>query len=57
MNRSESYNKLHIILLVSLAGIFVWSAVKPHDYFTWVLEVVPAVVGAVILLAVYNVLS
>ena len=26
-------------------GVFVWSAVSPHDYFTWALEVAPAVLG------------
>src|SRR5512133_3760469 len=29
-----------------------WSAIHPHDYFTWFLEVVPALIGFVILIAV-----
>ena len=28
-----------------------WSAVKPHDYFTWALEVAPAVAAFIILIA------
>jgi putative membrane protein len=36
-------------LWLAVAGIFVWSAIRPHDYFTWMLEVLPAVIGAVIL--------
>ena len=36
------------------AVVFVWSAVRPHDYFTWFLEVVPGVVAAVILFATYK---
>ncbi len=40
------------------AGIFVlvlgWSAVAPHDYYTWFLEVLPAVAGALILLYLHN---
>lgn len=32
----------------------VWSAVEPADYFTWFLEVVPALIGAVILAATYS---
>ncbi len=41
------------VSLVVWAGVFVavlaWSAVKPHDYPTWFLEVVPALIGAVVL--------
>jgi len=38
-------------LLALFAIIFLWSAVRPHDYFTWSLEVFPAVIGLVILIA------
>jgi len=37
------------ILLLPVLG---WSAVRPHDYFTWFLEVVPALVGVLLILAV-----
>ena len=30
-------------------GVLVWSAIRPHDYPTWVLEVSPAVIAAVLL--------
>jgi len=29
----------------------VWSAVRPHDYFTWWLEVFPALIGVALLIA------
>lgn len=32
----------------------VWSAVRPRDRFTWVLEVAPAVVGVIVLAACYR---
>lgn len=32
-----------------LLAVLVWSAIKPHDYVTWALEVAPAVIGAVVL--------
>src|SRR5256885_13246315 len=38
-------------LLFLFAVVFVWSAARPHDYFTWCLEVFPAVVGLVLLIA------
>ena len=41
-------------LLATLAVIFIWSAVRPHDYFTWVLEVWPAVVAVALLAATYR---
>lgn len=34
--------------------VLIWSVIEPKDYFTWVLEVTPALVGAVILLATYK---
>ena len=38
-------------LLAIFAVIFVWSAIRPHDYFTWLLEVFPAIIGAALLIA------
>ena len=37
-------------LLALFAIIFIWSAIRPHDYFTWSLEVFPAVIGLVLLI-------
>ncbi|WP_154224258.1 DUF2238 domain-containing protein [Marinicella rhabdoformis] len=33
------------------APVLVWSGINPKDYFTWFLEVLPAVIGAVILVS------
>ena len=38
-------------LLAIFALIFLWSAIRPHDYFTWLLEVFPAIIGAALLIA------
>ncbi|MDP7593653.1 MAG: DUF2238 domain-containing protein [Litorilituus sp.] len=32
----------------------IWSAIAPKDYFTWFLEVLPALIGAVILFFTYH---
>jgi len=40
--------------IVVLIIIFIWSAIRPHDYFTWMLEVMPAVLGAIVLLITYK---
>lgn len=31
------------------SAVLAWSAYQPHDYFTWFLEVVPALIGLVVL--------
>jgi len=40
--------------LLIFSSVLLWSAVRPHDYFTWVLEVLPAVLGVVILAATFR---
>lgn len=32
----------------------IWSGINPKDYFTWFLEVLPALIGVVILYCTYN---
>lgn len=46
--------KLLYVLLFLLAVLFVWSAIEPKDYFTWVLEVMPAVLGVVVLILTFR---
>lgn len=41
-------------LLISFLGVFVWSVINSKDIFTWFLEVLPAVIGLVIVLLTYN---
>ncbi len=36
--------------IAGFVSVLVWSAINPHDYFTWMLEVFPALVAAVALL-------
>lgn len=36
--------------LLIFAAVFAWSAIRPADYPTWVLEVLPAVLGLLVLL-------
>jgi putative membrane protein len=48
MTERRSYGWL---LLAAGVAVFVWSGIAPHDRFTWVLEVFPAVIAAIVLLA------
>lgn len=44
-------------LLLIFALVFAWSAINPHDRFTWFLEVLRAILGLAILFATYSRLS
>jgi len=47
-------SRLHRILLAAAGAVFLWSVIRPHDYFTWFLEVAPALLGFAILAATYR---
>lgn len=42
-----------VLVFLFLAGLIV-SAISPHDYFTWILEVFPAILGFLALLFTYK---
>ena len=50
--KGSTMNKYIGILIFSV--VFVWSGINPKDYFTWILEVFPTIIGAIILLATYK---
>ncbi len=37
------------IWMTLFLSVLAWSAIRPHDYFTWFLEVAPALVGLIII--------
>jgi putative membrane protein len=44
-----------LLFWISLVlAVFIWSAIHPHDYFTWFLEVLPAMAGFAILAFTYR---
>ncbi|HEX7966185.1 MAG TPA: DUF2238 domain-containing protein [Gammaproteobacteria bacterium] len=45
--------RAHLALLAACAAVFLWSAIRPHDYFTWALETFPMMIGVPVLVAVY----
>jgi putative membrane protein len=50
----KSAPRTHLALLLTVIGVILWSAWRPHDRFTWWLEVTPGLVGLAILLATYR---
>jgi putative membrane protein len=41
-------------LLVTAGIVLVWSGIRPHDRFTWLLEVAPVLIGVPVLVATYR---
>ncbi|MES2279693.1 MAG: DUF2238 domain-containing protein [Bacteroidota bacterium] len=46
-------NKHVLLVILFFTGLIV-SAINPHDYFTWMLEVFPAILGFIILALTYK---
>lgn len=54
MSKSYFYSRAWpISLLIAVAGILLWSAIQPHDYFTWFLEIFPVLIGFPVLAWLY----
>jgi putative membrane protein len=45
---------MKILWLTSYAVVLIWSGINPKDYFTWFLEVLPALIGFIILAVTYT---
>jgi len=43
----------HLALLGTFLLILLWSVIHPRSYFIWILEVFPAIIGAIVLIAIY----
>jgi putative membrane protein len=43
-----------IALIIIYFIVLIWSGIGPHDYFTWFLEIFPAIVGFIILALTYR---
>jgi putative membrane protein len=42
------------VLLTLFFAVMVWSLIHPHDYFTWILEVFPAIIDIAVVLALHK---
>jgi putative membrane protein len=49
----RSDRRLDMFLLLSFLAVLLWSGIAPKDRLTWVLEVLPAVIGVGILVSLY----
>lgn len=44
----------HVALLCIFIAVFIWSLINPMDLFTWFLEVLPAVIGIILIIITYK---
>ncbi|WP_319371816.1 DUF2238 domain-containing protein [uncultured Ilyobacter sp.] len=49
-----SREKINVFQLIVFFIVLVWSGIRPYDTFTWMLEVAPAVIGVIIVVATYR---
>ncbi|OJD90669.1 MULTISPECIES: DUF2238 domain-containing protein [Bacillus cereus group] len=45
---------IHLFLLLIVTTVFIWSVIKPARYSTWAAEAIPAVLGLIIIISIYN---
>lgn len=50
----EKDMRYHKILLLIFGIVFIWSMISPKDYFTWFLEVLPAITGVLVLILTFK---
>lgn len=53
ISRQGNFRFFALLVLVT-AAIFAWSAIQPHDYFTWFLEIFPILIALPLLVATYR---
>jgi putative membrane protein len=49
-----SRKKIYLVLFIIFLAVLIWSGIHPHDYFTWMLEVFPAVLGVTLAIVTYK---
>lgn len=50
----KSVQPLHLFLFTIFSVVFIWSAIKPNELGTWFLEVIPVILGVILLIYTYN---
>ncbi|MCB2190437.1 MAG: DUF2238 domain-containing protein, partial [Deltaproteobacteria bacterium] len=50
----DKTNKLNLFYLLSFLALLIWSGISPYDRFTWLLEVLPALMGLAALALTYR---
>lgn len=54
MEQNAKDKIIHLLLLLTLTAIFVWSLIGCYDLFTWLLEAAPVIIAVAIIIAIYH---
>ena len=54
IDRTRCAADMKLVGLLIYSAALIWSAINPHDYFTWFLEAAPALIALVILTATHR---
>lgn len=54
MLKLKAIPKTHLCLFIILISMFIWSAFKPDQLGTWFLEVLPVILGSILVIYTYN---
>ncbi len=54
MGNLKRNDLIKILWVIIYLVVLIWSGIEPKDYATWLLEVSPAIIGAILLLLTYN---
>lgn len=52
--KEKSIITTHVLLLLIVIAVFIWSIIKPHSLLSWLLEATPAIIVLIILLSTYK---
>lgn len=52
--RGDVNKMIRAVWVLIFLGVLIWSGIHPKDYFTWFLEVAPALIGFVVIAATYK---
>lgn len=50
----KRYSKIHLVLLLIVISVLIWSVIKPKTYLDWFLEASPAIIVLIIICLTYN---
>jgi putative membrane protein len=50
----QRVDKYHLMLLGAVLVFLAWSAIKPADWFTWMLEIMPVFIAMPVIMFTYN---
>ena len=51
---TRQHFKIHVISLIIVLIVFIWSVIKPSSYLDWLAEVSPGIVAITVVVCIYH---